>query len=134
MKPKLPLLAVVALCLAAPAYAEDPQGAAAPHETNPGAPSDAKSGAPTPQASNPDQQLAQCGERVKAESQAAGNPSAVDEDAAAHDRRVRAVVKLYVAQELQKTKNGKGCLAATDAAKQLLAAGEPQSTSGSSTR
>ncbi|HEX7969646.1 MAG TPA: hypothetical protein VF502_15600 [Stellaceae bacterium] len=130
MKPNLPLLAALLLCLAAPAYAEDPQGAAAPHEPNPGAPSDAKSGAAPPRASG-DQQVAQCGERIKAESQAAGNPASVDEDAAAHERRVRAVVKLYVAEELQKTKNGKGCLAAADAAKELLAAGEQEPASGS---
>ena len=131
MKPNLPMLAVLLLCLAAPAYAADPQGAAVPHEPAPGAPSDAKSGVAPPQASNADQQVAQCGERVKAESEAAGNPSAVDEDAAAHDRRVRAVVKLYVAEELHKTKNGKGCLAAAEQAKELLAAGEQQPASGS---
>lgn len=134
MKLNLPLLPVLVLCLAVPAYAEDPQGAAAPHEPNPGAPSDAKSGVALPQASNADHQVAQCGEQIKAESQAAGNPAAIDEDADAHNRRVRAVVKLYVAEEMHKTKNGKGCLAAADAAKELLAAGEPQPSSGSSTR
>lgn len=132
MKPNLPLLATALLCLGAPAYAANPQGAAVPHEPSAGAPSDAKSGAAPPQAGGGDQ-VAQCGEQIKSESQAAGNPAAVDEDAAAHERRVRAVVKLYVAEQLHKTKNGKGCLAVADQATQLLA-GEPQPSSGSSAR
>ncbi len=134
MKPSLPVLAVLLLSLAAPAYAEGPQGAAVPHEPTPDAPSDAKSGSTPPRAGNPDPQLAQCSERIREESQAAGNPAAIAEDAAAHARRIRAVVRLYVAAELEKTKNGKGCLAQADTAKQLLAADEPQPSSGSSTR
>jgi len=83
--------------------------------------------------------LAQCGDRIKAAGQSAGNPAAIQEDpdahahAHAHAHRVRAVVKLYVAEELHKTKNGKGCLALADQARELLAsATDQQPASGSS--
>jgi hypothetical protein len=127
------LAAALLLCFAPGARAAgDPQGAAVPHEPNPDAPADARSGATPPQG-GADAQAAQCGERIKAESQTAGNPADVREDAAAHERRVRAVVKLFVAEELHKTNNGKACLAKVDEAQQLLA-GEPPPSTGSSMR
>ena len=134
MRPHVLLAAALLLCFAAGARAAgDPQGAAVPHEPNPDAPADAKSGVTPPQAGGGDAEVAQCGERIKAESQTAGNPADIREDAAAHERRVRAVVKLFVAEQLHKTKNGKACLANAEEAQQLLA-GEPPPSSGSSTR
>ena len=133
MKTRVLFVVPLLLCLAANARAAgDPQGAAVPHEPNPDAPADARSGVTPPQA-GADAQVAQCGERIKSESQTAGNPADVREDAAAHERRVRAVVKLFVAEQLHKIKNGKACLAKADEAQQLLA-GEPPPSSGSSTR
>lgn len=130
----LPFAAVALLYLGASAYGADPQGAAVPHEPTPGAPADAKSGATPPQAGGGDQDvLAQCGDRIKAAGQSAGNPAAIQEDPDAHAQRVRAVVKRYVAEEPHKTKNGKGCLALADQAHELLAsATDQQPASGSS--
>jgi hypothetical protein len=132
VKPHVLFAAALLFCSAAGVRAADPQGAAVPHEPNPDAPADARSGVAPPQGGS-DAEVAQCGERIKAGSQIAGNPADFQEDAAAHERRVRAVVKLFVAEQLHKTKNGKACLANAEEAQQLLA-GEPQPSSGSSTR
>ena len=87
---------------------------------------------PQPGGSN-DPQLAQCSEQLNQGYTTVANPAATDEDAAAHERRVRAVVKLYVAGEMEKTKNAKACLARVEEAKQLLAGSSAaESASGSS--
>jgi hypothetical protein len=133
VKHLLTLTAAALLGLGAAAYAEGPQGAAVPHEPLPDAPSDAKSGSPSPQAAAGDEQmLARCGDELKASSRTAGNPASVQEQPDAHAQRVRAVVKLYVAEELAKTKNGKGCLALADQARELLASTDQPAASGSS--
>jgi len=132
----LPFAAAALLCLGAAAYAADPEGAAVPHESTPDAPPDAKSGAMPPQASAgaDEHALARCGDQIKAEGRSAGNPAVVQEDPGAHAQRVRAAVKLYVAEELHKTKNGIGCLALADQAHELLAGSTDQQPASGNSR
>lgn len=124
--------ALLLACTAA-AQAEGPQGAATPQVAAPGAPNDAKPQPTPPAPGDADAQLVKrCDDEIAALGKEVGSPSEA-QAGADHDQRIRATVKLYVATELEKSKNGRACLQRTAEAHEIMQSAAPDAgSSGSS--